>query len=319
MAFYDIIHDMGIIAKRYIKDFVRRYDKEVGVPYYSHLGFKGLHQESFTFTNSKGIEIHYFYYYYDNYKDDKVILFCSGIGPGHTAYLAEINQLAKRGYKVLTLDYTGCGESKGECLASLNMPTLDVMDLLDYLKLDKPIVLVGHSLGGYTSLNVLNLRKDICISIVLSGFLSINSLILDFVKSKFITSRILKYERKAVAEYYGIDNVKYLEATKDRILFIHSKDDPMVSYKSSIEVINSLSNPSIKTISLDNRMHNPNYTDDAVKYLNDVFTKYNELISKKVIKTDKDKIGYFKNVSIEKLTEQDEKIFDEIASFIEMK
>ena len=104
-----------------------------------------------------------------------------------------------------------------------------------------------------------------------------------------------------------------------KILFIHSKDDPMVSYKSSIEVINSLNNPSIKTISLDNRMHNPNYTDDAVTYLNDVFTKYNELISKKVIKTDKDKIKYFKNVSIEKLTEQDEKIFDEIVSFIEMK
>ena len=101
---------MGIISKLYIKNFVCRYDKEVGVPYYSFLDFDGLKMEAHSFINSKGIEIKYFYYYYPKYKDDKIVLFCHGIGPGHTAYLAEIEQLAKRGFKVLSLDYTGCGE-----------------------------------------------------------------------------------------------------------------------------------------------------------------------------------------------------------------
>ena len=104
---------MGFIVNHYIKFFVHRYDKEVGVPYYSHKDFKGFKCEDYSFTNSSGINIRYFFYYYDNYKTDKIILFCHGMGPGHTAYIAEIEALARRGYKVLTLDYAGCGESGG--------------------------------------------------------------------------------------------------------------------------------------------------------------------------------------------------------------
>ena len=308
---------MGIISKRYIRDFVKRYDKEVGVPYYSYLDFNGLKQESFSFINSKGIEIHYFYYYYDNYKEDKVILFCPGIGPGHVAYFAEINALAKRGYKVLTLDYTGCGESKGKCLASLNMPTLDVMDLLNHLSLKEKVFLVGHSLGGYTALNVINLRKDIDFAVILSGFLSIESLIRTMVKSNFIVSRIIKYERKTVPQYFGIDNLEYLNKATDKLFFIQSEDDPIVPYKISLEEVIKTNNPSIKTLKIKNKYHNPNYTDEAVLYMNEVFMKYNELIANKTIKSDEDKINYFKDASIEKLTTQDEKIFDEIILFIE--
>ncbi len=307
---------MGIITNRYIRDIVRRYDKEVGIPYYSYSDFQGLHQESFSFVNSKGIEIHYFYYYYDNYQKDKIILFCHGMGPGHTAYLSEIEILAKRGYKVLTLDYTGCDKSKGERLGSLNMPTLDVMELLDYLKLEQQVILIGHSLGGYTALNAINLRGDIDKAVIISGFLSIKSLISSSVHSKFIISRLLKYEQKTLPEYSSVDNVNYLKNTKDKIIFIHSKDDPIVKYIPEVFQKEGIDNPSLKILSVNHRKHNPNYTDDAVNYLNDVFNKYNELINKKIIKTDEDRINYFKDVSLARLTAQDEKIFDEIIKFI---
>lgn len=307
---------MGIVSNRYRKDFVCRYDKEVGVPYYSHLDFDGLKQEPFTFINSKGVEIHSFFYYHDGYKEDKIILFCPGLGPGHTAYLREIEELAKHGYKVLTLDYTGCGESKGKRLDSMNMPTLDTMELLDYLKLDTPVVLIGHSLGGYTTLNLINLRKDIDRAVIISGFLSIESLVSYSVPLSFIVSRIMKYERKTVPQYAEIDNTTYLKETKDNLFFIHSEDDPMVPYSISLEIVESINNPSIKIHKLKDRKHNPNYTDDAVKYLNDIFGEYYDLIDKKVIKTDEDKINYFKDVSIDRLTEQDEKIIDEIINFI---
>lgn len=308
---------MGIISKLYIKNFVTRYDKEVGVPYYSPCDFKGLKQESYTFTNSKGIEIHYFYYYYDNYKTDKVILFCHGIGPGHVAYLAEINCLAKRGYKVLTLDYTGCGESKGKSLASLSTPTLDVIDLLNHLKLDKPVVLVGHSLGGFTSLNVIHLREDISKAVILSGFLSISTLVETLIKTKFIVSGILKYEKKMFPEYYSLDNLDYLKTTKDKLFFIQSEDDGMVPYDISLKKVEEIANPYIQILKVNGRKHNPNYTDEAVNYMNEVFGKYNQLIKDKLIKTDEDKINYFKDVSLAKLTCQDEKMFDLIKEFID--
>ena len=246
---------MGFIVKVYLKRFVCRYDKEIGVPYHSYLDFKGLKQESYIFNNSKGIEIHYFYYYYDNYRDDKIVLFCHGMGPGHVSYLADIDALARRGYKVLTLDYRGCGESKGEYLGSLNAPTRDVMDLLAYLKIDKPIVIVGHSLGGFTALKVASLRKDITNVVVLAPIVTTRPMIFNASKSKFITHFILKYERKVEKEYDSIDLPKYLKETQDKVLFIQSVDDPMVPYETSLKVAEETNNPNIETIKLNGRKH----------------------------------------------------------------
>ncbi len=308
---------MGLITNQYKKNLVRRYNKEVGIPYYSFSDFKDLKQEPKTFTNSKGIEIHYFFYYYDNCKKDKVILFCPGIGPGHTAYLREIEFLASHGYKVLTLDYTGCGESGGEILGSLNMPTLDVVELLELLKLKDEIVVIGHSLGGYTSLNLINIRNDIKKAVIISGFITIGTLVKEYVHSSFITNRILKYEKKTVPDYFFIDNLEYLKTTKDKLFVIQSDDDTMVPYRIGLKLVEDSNNPGVKTLRLTGRKHNPNYTENAVKYMSEVFGNYYKLIKNKTIKTDEDKIKYFKDVSIDRLTEQDDKIFEEIILFIE--
>ena len=307
---------MGLVSYLYKKHFVTRYDKEVGVPYYATSDFKGLKEEAFTFTNSKGIELKYFYYYYDNYKEDKIVLFLHGLACGHFAYFAEIDALARRGYKVLTLDYTGCGDSKGKCLGSLNTPTRDVNELLDYLKHDKPIVLVGHSLGGYTALNTISLREDIKKVVVISGFLSIKSIGDALIKNNFFVKHIIKYENKLYPEYKDLNNIDYLHKTTDDIFFIQSDDDTMVPYHIALEAVEQIDNSHIKKLKMSNRKHNPNYTDSAIQYMNEVFGNYYYLLKQKKIKTNEDKINYFKDVSLSKLTEQDEDLFDQISSFI---
>lgn len=307
---------MGIVSKVYIEKFVCRYDKEVGVPYYAYTDFKGLKQEAYTFNNSKGIEIHYFFYYYDNYQEDKIILFLPGLGPGHASYMREIETLAKRGYKVLTLDYTGCGESKGPYLGSLNTPTRDTMDLLNLLNLDKPIVVMGHSLGGFTALKVASLKKEINKVVVMSPIVTIRPMIFNASKSKFITHFVLKYERKVEKEYDKIDVPNYLKTTSDDILFIQSVDDPMVHYETSLKVAEESNNPHIQTIKFENRKHNPNYTLEAVQYMNEVFGAFNRRVMDKAIATDEERITYFKDVSIKRLTEQDQNLFNQIEEFI---
>ena len=308
---------MCLISRGYRKQFVCRYDKEVGIPYYSYEDFEGLHQEAYTFINSLKAEIHYFFYYYDNCKEDKIVLFCHGLGPGHTAYLKEIETLAKHGYKVLTLDYMGCGESKGKLLRSLNEPTRDTSELLDYLKLDKPIVLVGHSLGGYTALNLVNLRKNLQKAVILSGFLTISSLVEENIKSKFVSSRILKYEQKMEPELSKLDSIEYLKNTTDDLFFIQSDDDMVVPYSLGLKVVEGIDNSHIKTLKVTGKKHNPNYSYSAIEYMNEVFGNYNSLLAEKKIKTNEDKINYFKDVSLPKLVEQDEEIFKAIFGFID--
>ena len=307
---------MGLISYLYKKEFVCRYNKEVGVPYYNASDFKGLNEEVFCFTNSKGVELKYFYYYYDNYQDGKIVLFLHGLAPGHAAYFAEIDALARRGYKVLTLDYTGCGDSKGKVLGSLNTPTKDVNELLDYLKIDKPIVLVGHSLGGYTSLNTISLREEIKKAVIISGFLTIKSIGEALINNNFFVKRILAYENKLYPEYKELNNIDYLNKTTDDIFFIQSEDDGMVPYRIALEAVEQIDNPHIKKLKMSGRKHNPNYTDAAVQYMNEVFGTYYSLIKQKKIKTDAEKIEYFKDVSLAKLVEQDEELFDQITQFI---
>ena len=308
---------MGLIINKYKQNLVRRYEKEPGIPYYSFKNFENFRQEAKVFTNSRGVEVHYFFYYYDSYKKDKVILFCPGIGPGHTAYLREIELLARHGYKVLTLDYTGCGESNGELLGSLNMPTLDAVNLLDLLHLNEEVIVMGHSLGGFTSFNLINTRKEIKKAIILSGFVSIKSLVKYYVKSNLLTNIILKYENKTVPEYFEIDNIEYLKHTKDKLFVIQSDDDSMVPYKIALKIVEDSNNPNIRTLKVSGRKHNPNYTDEAIKYMSESFGNYYRQIKNKIIKTDEDKINYFKNISLDRLTEQDEKMFEEIFKFIE--
>ena len=308
---------MGFISKTYIKNFVCRYDKEIGVPYFSYTDFKGLKQDAFCFNNSLGIEIHCFYYYYDGYKEDKVVLFCHGLGPGHVSYLAEIEALARHGYKVLTLDYTGCGESKGEYMGSINAPARDIDELLDYLKIDKQIILVGHSLGGFSALKIAALRKEITKVVVFAPIVLYKPMILAASKSKFITHFILKYEKKVGKQYNAIDLIEYLKTTEDKIFFIQSEDDPMVPYETSLKIAEECDNPNIQTLKYVGRKHNPNYTEAAVKYMNEVFGGFTRLTKYKKISSDEERIAYFKDVSIKRLTEQDEDLFNKIEKFID--
>ena len=104
--------------------------------------------------------------------------------------------------------------------------------------------------------------------------------------------------------------------TTDNILFIQSVDDPMVPYETSLKIAEDANNPHIKTIKMNGRKHNPNYTEAAVQYMNQVFGAFNRRVMDKKIASDDERIAYFKDVSIERLTEKDQKLFDKIFDFI---
>ena len=174
---------------------------------------------------------------------------------------------------------------------------------------------MGHSLGGYTSINLMNLRKDIKKAVVMSGFLSIESLAKSLLKVHLIVSIILKYERKTNPDYYDLNNLEFLKTTDKKFFFIQSTNDQVVPYSICFEKIEQIHRDNIKTLAVNNRKHNPNYTDSAVNYMDEVFGTYFHLIKKKKIKTGQDKINYFKDVPLSKLVEQDETIFDQIDQF----
>ena len=302
---------MGLVSKIYQKRMLHRYDKDGFTPYLSSEDFPGLNKETHSFINSLGVEISYFYYYYKDYNPNLVILFLHGLGPGHTAYLREIETLAKMGYKVLTLDYMGCDSSKGDKMPSLNEPTRDVDELLNLLNLKTQIVVIGHSLGGYTTYNIMNIRDELHKAVVMSGFLRPDIVLNYLMKVKVFSKAIARYEKKVDPKYYPIDNYRYIKDTKDKLLIIHSKDDPVVNYHAALDPIIEVKNPNIEIVAVNGRGHNPNYSDSAAKIVTEVFSKYYNL------KKDEDKKALMEKQDVLAMTEQDPEIFNKIKSFIE--
>ena len=245
-----------------------------------------------------------------------VILFCPGIGPGHTAYLTEIELLCQSGYKVVTLDYTGTGASEGERLPSINQPTKDVIELLNLLKLKEEVILVGHSLGGYTSLNVINKTASIKKAVIISGFVDIASEMLGFVKLHLLASIVKRYENKLNPDFKKLNNWKYLKNTNDELLFIHSTDDPMVGFKNNTNKVMKIKNDHLHFHICENKKHNPQYSYDALDFMNSSIGGYNYLIANNELKTLEERKAYFADKPIGRMTEQDHTVWNIILDFI---
>ena len=307
---------MGIITESYRRQFLVRFDKDAAIPYYSAEDFPGLVCEPGSYTGRYGSDVRYFIYYYPGCVSDRTILFCPGMGPGHTAYLSEIETVCRAGYRVLTLDYTGCGESGGERMPSVNAPTRDSAGLLEHLSPEGEIIPVGHSLGGYTALNLARILPGVTRAVVISGFLSISDEMIGFVKLRLLADVVGRYEKRLDPEYGSGDNLKYLSSTSDRILWIHSTDDPMVNYKHNAGRVAKLANPNLRVLTVTGKRHNPQYSSEALATMNAWIGEYNRLVAAKELDTPEAKKGYFDDKPIGRMTEQDPAIFAEILSFI---
>ena len=89
-----------------------------------------------TFVNSKGVSISYFNYHYDGFDERRLILFCPGMGPGHTAYLSEIEMLCRARNRVLTIlragkaHYFSGGMKGGFHIENTIMPSISVHGMI---------------------------------------------------------------------------------------------------------------------------------------------------------------------------------------------
>lgn len=79
------------------------------------------------------------------------VLLVHGLGSDRTRWKAQVPVLTGRGYRAITLDLRGCGEStSGPAVHGMREYVDDVLDCIDRLKLEG-FHLVGHSLGGMLS------------------------------------------------------------------------------------------------------------------------------------------------------------------------
>ena len=307
---------MGLIARKYREQLLCRYDKDGYTPYLSASDFPGLISDEGTFVNTAGVAVAFFRYRYEGFDPAKLVVFCHGLGAGHTAYLSEIEYLCRNGLQVLTLDYTGCDRSGGDGMLSVNRPTRDVLELLDYLKPKEEVIVVGHSLGGYTALNVIRMNDAIKRAVILSGFLFSRQMLGHFIKSRLINYFVERAERKIDPEIARADNAAYLKTTSDRLLFVASRDDPMVPFSIGAGLAQTLGNDKLEFLIEENKKHNPTYTAEALAFMQASFGEFAKQVGDGTLKTLEDKQAFFADKPAAKMTEQDPRVMDAIVKFI---
>lgn len=300
--------------------FVRCDD--IGIAhYFSHNDFPGLNAKRYEFTSSKNNRLVGYFYSYEGYDPYRLIVFDHGFGGGHRSYMKEIEKLASFGYLVFAYDHTGCMESDGENTGGLSQSLCDLNDAINTLKSDTnvntdDITVVGHSWGGYSTLNINALHPDIKKIVVLSGFTSVKRMTEQNFRGllRLYVNDIIKLEGESNPEFVAYDAVDTLKASTVNALLIYSDNDHLVNKECHYDALyNSLKDKgNVQFILEEGKGHNPNYTRDAVKYL----AEYTDAASKAADLSPEDKEAFRNSFDWNRMTEQDDEIWSKIRDFI---
>ena len=289
--------------------------------YFSDKDFAGLNKETYQFKSSKGHILQGYIYSYDGYIENRLIIFEHGFGGGHLSYMKEIEKLCKYGYRVFAYDHTGCMTSGGETPNGMAQSLCDLNDCISTLKADSRFAdldfsVIGHSWGGFSTLNISNIHPEISHIVVFSGFVSVELLVQAYFSGplKFYRKAIMKLERESNPEFVKFNAIETLKNSKTKALLIYSDNDTLCSkkvhYDALVDGLEGTSN--VKFMLEHGKGHNPNYTLDAVAYLVEFLNARNKLTKQKKLLTNEQKKAFVDSFDWDRMTAQDEKVWSAI-------
>jgi pimeloyl-ACP methyl ester carboxylesterase len=309
------------ILNTYKSQLFCRYDDPGYFFYYSADDFEGLKKESFDFMTEKQNRLRGFFYCYDDPIANRLVIFDHGLGEGHKAYMKEIELLCRHGFTVYAYDHTGCDKSDGKDINGLGQSLADLDDCIKAIRSssrykDADISVIGHSWGGYSCANICAYHKDISHIVVISGFISVKKALDQLLHGilKLFGKPVYDLEKNANPKYYSSNAVDALSETEAKTLLVYSADDPIVSKKYHFDVLKkALSDKkNIRFLLVENKGHNPNYTENAVKSLKECEARLKECLKEKKLETPQQKEDFKNAFDWDKITEQDENVWKEI-------
>ena len=311
------------IVKSLFEDAVyKRADDNGAIFYFTYKDFDGLNREPFSFSSCDGHTLQGYFYYYDKPIENRLVIFEHGMGSGHTGYMKEIEMLARHGYLVFAYDHTGCMESGGETTGGFVQSLKDLNDALNAIRAKKEtentdISVIGHSWGGFSTMNICKLHPEISHAVAMSGFISVESFMKQILGSFY--KKIYQQEEKQNPEFIKYNALDSLEDTSSKVLIIHSQDDPTVKCSYSFDVLYEKlkDKENIKFLKVSDKKHNPNYTKQAVEYKDEFFFEYRKSMKKKLLDTEDKKISFKKRFDWNKMTEQDTEFWNMIFDFLD--
>jgi len=305
------------ISRAYRAALFCRQDPQRAVGYLSAEDFPGLIETPYPVASSGGYPLSGRFYEYDGAIEGRVVVFEHGMGPGHRAYMREIELLASHGYRVFTYDHSGCAESGGEGCGGFGRSLCDLTDCMRALLADPALEgvtfsVIGHSWGGYSTMNIGTLSDRITHLVAMSGFASVERMVKQQFSGLMTPSRslILDMERRANPNTFSVDGAQSLKETKAKVLLIHSPDDPLVSYRRHFKYLMRQleGQENVSFLTVPKGKHNPSYTLDAIAYKDRFLRELGKLNSRPTTEAEQD--AFRESWDWMRMTEQSDEVWN---------
>lgn len=296
------------------KAFNRRYDSSALLPYWDASSF-GVEEERFYFPTANGWFLSGSRYFLKGKKPKGLIVFFHGIGDGRLSYIKEICQLAKEGYIVYAYDNTGCQESQGNRIYSLDRTIVDQKYFFAWLDEDLKAqglrrYAVGHSWGGYGAIASCQDAYKIEKAVSFAGYMLFADEFIGLSKGKLaIFKPLIKLiQRTFVGKNANLNAMDIFEKSHAKLLYFQGDKDSMVDPKRGYYALKKRfgDDKRVELHLLEGSMHSPFRSHAAEKYVTDLIEKgITSLHSKDNLEMD-----------LNKATEENEEVWERVFSFL---
>ena len=251
--------------------------------------FEGLEMKECKFPSNNGQMLAGYQYYKEDQQQIKgVVVLAHGFGVGgQNAYMQFSDYFTSNGYYVFAYDITGNDKSEGDSIEGLPQGVIDLDYALGYVEKieeykDLPIVLYGHSWGGYSAGSVLKNHNNVKAAALVSGFDRSMDLIRQQGKAmagfgiELFMPYIYLYEKMKFGEYADYSAIDGFAVSDAGIMIIQSRDDTVVlpenGYDKFFDVYGD--DPHFRFIEYKDRGHLFEFHIDTMEKVLDFYNEY---------------------------------------------
>lgn len=208
--------------------------------------FDGLECTEYTFSSDRGQMLAGYLYSFGEDQRGTVVIAHGFGGGGHNSYMDCANYFARHGYYVFAYDATGTDKSEGEGVGGVPQGVIDLEHAISFVEENDelsrfPIVLFGHSWGGYSVCSVLTYHPEVKAVVECSGFNSSSDMFESGGKSQAgsliyaMTPFVKIYERFKYGKYGANTSMDGFAASDAAVMIVHSADDDVIEIEYGLD------------------------------------------------------------------------------------
>lgn len=243
--------------------------------------FEDLRADRFEFQSNKAQTLVGYRYYSDEIDPNGVVVMAHGFGGGgQNGYMDVAYYFVQNGFDVFAYDATANDESEGRAINGLEQGVIDLHYALEYVKeievlKDLPVVLWGHSWGGYSVSAALAWHSEVKAIASVAGFNRATDLM--EAQGVQMVGKIGKLgmpyvnciERMKFGKYALSTAMNGFASSDAGVLIAHSSDDTVVPIAYGMDVYYQAykEDPRFRFIRYDDRGHtNILYSEERISY-----------------------------------------------------